>query len=53
MNSIGEGREGGGGRGGFDFLGPPLQNLLGHFLEITIIYLKFSAQAQSMGTLFE
>jgi len=31
MSSIGEGREGGGGQGGFDFLGPPLQNFIGAF----------------------
>ena len=31
MSSIGEGREGGGCRGGFDFLGPPLQNFTGAF----------------------
>jgi len=53
MNSIGEGRVGGV-SGGFDFLGPPLQNFIGAFsFEITIIYFESSAQAQSMGTLFE
>jgi len=31
MSSIGEGREGGGGRGGFDFLGHRLQNFTGAF----------------------
>ena len=34
MSSIGEGREGGGCRGGFDFLGPPLQNFTGAFSQI-------------------
>jgi hypothetical protein len=46
---------GGGGRGVSTFLGPPLQNLLRHFLEIIIIiiYLEYSAHELSIGTLFE
>jgi len=43
----------GGGRGSFDFLGPPSRILLGHFPEIIIIYLESSARKLSTGTLFE
>ena len=54
MSSIGEGREGGGGAGGFrGFWDPPSRILLGRSSEIIIIYLESSAQAQSIGTLFE
>jgi hypothetical protein len=52
MSSIGEGREGGG-SGGFDFLGPPLQNFTGAFPKIINIYLESSGQTHSIGTLFE
>jgi hypothetical protein len=53
MSSIGEGREGGGGGGVSSFWDPPSRILLGHFSEIIIIYLKSSAQTQSIDTLFE
>jgi len=53
MSSIGGGREGGGGQGGFDFLGPPFRILLGHFPKIINIYLESSAQELSIGTLFQ
>ena len=49
MSSIGEGREGGGVRGGFDFLGTPSRILLGHFPEIIFIYLESSAQASRLA----
>ena len=34
------------------FSDPPFKNLLGHFYEILNISAEFSAQAQSIGTLF-
>ena len=53
MSSIREGREGGGVRGVLTFWDPPSRILLGHYPEIINIYLESSAQAQSIGTLFE
>jgi len=53
MSSIGEGLEGGGVRGVSTFWDPSSRILLGHFPEIIFIYLESSAQAQSIGTLFE
>jgi hypothetical protein len=54
MNPI---REGGGGKignfGESNFLGPPSRKFLGHFYKISKISEEFSAQAQSIGTLFE
>jgi len=51
---VGKGFLGGGGVGGVStFWYPPSRILLGHFPEIIIIHLESSAQAQSIGTLFE
>jgi len=36
-----------------DFFGPPLQNFTGHSYEIKNIASESSAQAQSIGTLFD
>jgi len=57
INEFNQRRSGGGGvRGGFDFLGPPLQNFTGALsrnCNYIFVYLDSSAQAQSIGTLFE
>ena len=45
--------EGGGGGGGSSFLDPPSKNLLGHSYKIVNTLAESSAQAQSIGTLFE
>ena len=47
------GRIGGGAGGGLSFLDPPSKNLLGHSYKILNISAESSAQAQSIGTLFE
>jgi len=45
---------GGGGRGGTEIFGTPLQNnFLGHSYENLNMLSEFSAQAQAIGTLFE
>ena len=49
MGPIGKG----GGRGGPEFLGPPHQNFTGPLLRKFKISSESSAQAQSIGTLFE
>ena len=49
MGPIGKG----GGRGGPELLGPPLQNFTGPLLRKFKISSESSAQAQSIGTLFE
>ena len=49
MGPLGEGGE----RGGSEYFGPPLQKIFGALLQILSISAEFSAQAQSIGTLFE
>jgi len=54
INEFNPRRSGGGGvRGVSTFWDPLSRILLGHFTEIINIYLESSAQAQSIGTLFE
>ena len=50
MGSIGKGGVGGGGP---EFFDPPSRNLLGHSYGILNISSESSAQAQSIGNLFE
>ena len=47
------GGEWGGAGGGQTFLDPPTRKLLGHYYEILNMSSESSAQAQSIGTLFE
>ena len=47
------GGEWGGAGGGQTFLDPPSRKLLGHYYEILNMSSESSAQAQSIGTLFE
>jgi len=54
INEFNQRRSGGGGVGGVStFWGPPSRILLGQFPDSIMIYLESSAQAQSIGTLFE